>query len=92
MTARLTLVSLGVAAIVLVAAAATDLSLGRAALLAPVLVVGIGAVAGLAVFWGRVAAQNLREAKRPKLVIGAALGVVALLVALTLLGVNLPRE
>jgi hypothetical protein len=91
-TLRLTLVSLAVGAIVVVVAATTSLTLDRAALLAPVLVIGIGAVAGLIVFWGRVAAQNLREVRRPKLVVGAALGFVGLLVVLTLLGVNLPHE
>jgi hypothetical protein len=39
----------------------TDLSLARAALLAPVLVVGIGAGVGLLVFWGRVAYASLRR-------------------------------
>jgi hypothetical protein len=39
----------------------TDLSLARAALLAPVLVVGVGAGVGLVVFWGRVAYASLRR-------------------------------
>lgn len=92
MTLRLVAASLAVAALVLVVAAATNLTLGRAALLAPVLVVGIGALAGLLVFWGRVAALSLREVRRPGLVVAAAAGLVGLLVGLTLLGVKLPHE
>ena len=70
----------------------TDLSFERAALLAPVLVVGIAAVLGLAVFWGRVGAQHLREARHPRLIVAAFVGAIAVLVGLTLLGVELPRE
>ncbi len=92
MSPKVVAASVGVAAIVLGVAAATSLSLGRAALLAPVLVVGIAAVLGLAVFWGRVGAQHLREARHPRLVVGVFLGAIALLVGLTLLGVDLPRE
>jgi hypothetical protein len=61
-------------------------------LLAPVLVVGLAAVLGLIVFWGRVAKQHLGEVRRPRLVVGIALGAIGLLVALTLLGVELPHE
>jgi hypothetical protein len=47
--------------LVLAVAWLTDLSLARAALLAPVLVIGIGAGVGLVVFWGRVAYASLRR-------------------------------
>jgi hypothetical protein len=89
---RIAIAAVGVAALVVAAAAITGLSLGRTALLAPVLVVGVAAVLGLIVFWGRVALQHLREARHPRLVLGVAVGAVALLVALTLLGVDLPHE
>jgi hypothetical protein len=89
---RIALAALAVAALVVAAAAVTGLSLGRTAMLAPVLVVGAAAVIGLVVFWGRVAAQHLREVRHPRLVIGIALGALGLLVGLTLLGVELPRE
>jgi hypothetical protein len=92
MTFRLVGVGLAIGGIVLAVAAATSLTLARAAVLAPVLVVGVAAVLGLLVFWSRVALLSLREARRPRLVIVAALGFVGLLVALTLLGVELPRE
>jgi hypothetical protein len=48
------------AALVLAVATFTDLSLGRAALLAPVLVLSVGAIAFLVVLWGKVAYESLR--------------------------------
>jgi hypothetical protein len=70
----------------------TDLSMERAILLAPVLVIGVAAVAGLIVFWSRVGWESLRQARHPRLLIVAAAAFVLLLVGLTLLGVQLPRE
>ena len=70
----------------------TDLSFQRAALLAPVLVIGLGAVAGLLVFWGRIGWDSLRRSRHPRLVVAGGLAFIALLVVLTLLGVNLPHE
>lgn len=70
----------------------TDLSFQRAILLAPVLVIGVAAVAGLFVFWGRVGWDSLRRARHPRLIAAAAVAFVALIVGLTLLGVDLPRE
>jgi hypothetical protein len=84
--------SAAVTALVLVTVWVSDLSLERAILLAPVLVVGLAAVLGLVVFWGRVGWDSFRQARRPRLVAAAALAFVLLLVALTLLGVQLPRE
>jgi hypothetical protein len=91
-TLRLVAASLAVGALVLLVVAVTDLTLGRAALLAPAFVVGFAAVLGLTIFWSKVALQSLREARHPRLVVTAAVGFVSLLVGLTLLGVNLPRE
>ena len=70
----------------------TDLSFERAILLAPVLVIGLAAVAGLVVFWGRVGWESFRQARHPRLIAGLAAAFVGLLVGLTLLGVELPRE
>lgn len=70
----------------------TDLSFQRAILLAPVLVVGVAAVAGLLVFWGRVGWESLQRARHPRLLVAGAVAFVLLLVGLTLLGVDLPRE
>jgi len=84
--------SVAVTAIVVVTVWLTDLSFQRAALLAPVLVLGIAAAAGLAVFWGRVGWESLRTSRRPRVVLAASVAVVALLVLLTILGVKLPHE
>ena len=70
----------------------TDLSFERAILLAPVLVIGVAALAGLVVFWSRVGLDSFRQARHPRLVVTTAVAFVLLLVALTLLGVQLPRE
>ena len=63
MSVRLFVASLAVGVLVLVVAAVTDLSLERAILLAPVLVIGVAAVAGLAVFWTRAAAASFRRTR-----------------------------
>jgi hypothetical protein len=56
------LVVSAVACVVLVLAVAgfTQLSFERAAVLAPVLVVSVGAIAFLIVLWGKVAYESLR--------------------------------
>jgi hypothetical protein len=87
-----TAASVAITALVLVTVWVSDLSFQRAILLAPVLVIGVAAVAGLFVFWGRVGWDSFRRARHPRLVAAAAIAFVALLVGLTLLGVNLPRE
>ena len=92
MSTRLFAASAAVTAIVVVAVWLTDLSFQRAVLLAPVLVIGIGAVAGLVVFWGRIGWDSLRRSRHPGLYVAGGLAFVALLVVLTLLGVNLPHE
>ena len=92
MSARLVAASAFVTALVVVTVWLTDLSFGRAALLAPVLVIGLAAVAGLLVFWGKVGWDSLRRARHPRLLVAAALAFVLLLAALALLGVQLPRE
>jgi hypothetical protein len=81
-----------VTALVLFTVWLTDLSFERAILLAPVLVIGVAAVAGLVVFWGRVGWDSFRQARHPRLILGLAAAFVVLLVGLTLLGVELSRE
>ena len=66
--------------------------LERAVYLAPVLVVGVAAVLGLLLLWGKIALQSLRESRRPKLVLTLWLAGIGLIVLLTVLGVELPRE
>jgi len=62
------------------------------AILAPVVVVAAGALLGLLILWGKVAAQHLRESRRPRLVLALWVLGIALLVVLSYLGVKLPRE
>ena len=64
----------------------------KAVYLAPVIVIGAAAAIGLLILWGKVAVQSLRESRRPKLVLALWLAGLALLVALSVLGVKLPRE
>lgn len=66
--------------------------LEKAVYLAPVIVVAAAALLGLLILWGKVAVQSLRESKRPRLVLGLWVGGLALLVLLSVLGVELPRE
>jgi hypothetical protein len=80
------------AALVLAAVWAFEISLSRAALLAPVIVVCVGAAAGVAVLWAKVGWESLRRSRRPWLVAGVALAAFALIAALSLLGLELPRE
>ena len=92
MTARYVTASAAITAIVVVTVWVTDLSFERAILLAPVLVVGLAAAAGLMVFWGRVGWDSLRRARHPWLIVGAAAACIGVLVVLTVLGVKLPHE
>ncbi len=66
--------------------------LEKAIYLAPVIVVGFAALAALVLLWAKVAWQQLREARRPRLVLGLWLLGIGLLVLLTFLGVKLPNE
>jgi hypothetical protein len=66
--------------------------LERAIYLAPVIVVAFAALAGLLILWGKVAMQSLRESRRPRLVLGLWLSGILVIVLLTVLGVELPRE
>ncbi len=64
----------------------------KAVYLAPVIVVGGAAAIGLLILWGKVALESLRESRRPRLVVALWLFGFAVLVLLTVLGVQLPRE
>ena len=92
MSTRLAVASAAVTALVLAAVWLTDLSLERAILLAPVLVVGAAAIAGLVVFWGRVGWESYRQSPRRRLIALLTIVVVVVLAVLTVLGVDLPRE
>jgi predicted neutral ceramidase superfamily lipid hydrolase len=83
-------------AVIICMVSATALVLGwpveRAVYLAPVIVVAFAALAGLVILWTKVAIQGLRETKRPRLVLALWVAGIALLVLLSVLGVELPRE
>jgi len=91
-SARVVAASVAVTALVLGASWLFDLSLERAALLAPVFVVGAAAIAGLFVLWGRVAWEQYRESRHPLAIVVAAGALVAVFVTLSLVGVKLPHE
>ena len=54
--------------------------------------IGLGAVAGLVVFWGRIGWDSLRRSRHPRLYVAGGVAFIALLTLLTLLGVDLPHE
>ena len=81
-----------IAALVLAVIWAFEISLSRAAILAPVIVVCAGAAAGVAVLWAKVGWESLRRSRRPWLVAGIAVAAFAVIAALSLLGLDLPRE
>jgi hypothetical protein len=89
---RLPIAALAVVAMVAVTALLMGWPLERAVYLAPVIVVGFAALAGLLILWGKVAWQQLRETKRPRLVITLWILGIGLLVLLSVLGVKLPKE
>lgn len=93
MSARAAAISgLVVGALVLAVAWLFDVSVSHVTLLAPVVVLVAAAVAGLAVFWYRAAADSLRQSRHSRMILGAAAAVVVVGIVLTVLGVELPRE
>ena len=92
MSVRVVAASVAVTALVLLSAWIFELPLERAALLAPVIVVGFAAIAGLLVLWGRVGWEQYRESRHPVAIAVGAGVVVALFVTLSALGVKLPHE
>ena len=80
------------AALVLLVVGVFEVSLERAAVLAPVIVLAFGAAAAVVVLWASVGWEALQRRRRPWLVVGIAAGVVVLIATLSLLGLELPRE
>ena len=89
---RLPVALVAVAAMVAATALFMGWPLERAVYLAPVIVIGFAALAGLLILWGKVAVQQLRETRRPKLVVALWLIGIGLLFLLSYLGVELPKE
>jgi hypothetical protein len=92
MATKVTAMSFGVAAVVVATATALGWPLERAVYLAPVLVVCVLAVAGLLLFWGKVAWAQLKETRRPRFWLAVWIGGLAFIALLAVLGVDLPRE
>src|SRR5258708_35997125 len=90
MSARPAAASVFVTGVVVVAVWLTDLSFGRAALLAPVLVIGLAAVAGPLGFWGEGGGGSLHRARPPRPLVGGGLALLVPPPPLTLLGGPLP--
>ena len=80
------------AALVLLVVYVFEVSIDRAAVLAPVIVVAFGAAAGVVVLWAKVGWEALQRRRRPWLVAGIVVGVLVVIAALSLLGLQLPRE
>jgi hypothetical protein len=78
--------------LVLLVVGVFEVSLERAAVLAPVIVLAFGAAAAVVVLWAKVGWEALQRRRRPWLVVGIAAGVIVLIAALSLLGLELPRE
>ena len=66
--------------------------LERIVVLAPAIVIGGGLVLGVLILMGRAFADSIREFGHPRLLIAGAVGLVAVVVVLTYLGVELPKE
>lgn len=72
-----------VAALVVVSALLFQWSLGKAALLAPLIVVTAGATAFIFVLWGKIAWEGLRRSEHPVAITVGIVGTLALLVVLS---------
>ena len=81
--------ALATAALVALAVWLFGLSFDRAAVLAPLLVAVVG---GLFVLWTKVGWESLQRREHPWRIVALAVAVLAVLVALSLLGLKLPRE
>ncbi len=92
MTRKVVIAAVVAVALVFFAAWILVIPLEFAFALAPVIVVAAAALVGLVVFWGRTAAQQVRELEHPRRAIGIAVGLVAVLIGLTVLGIKLPKE
>jgi hypothetical protein len=58
----------------------------------PAAVVGAGLVGAVFILLGRAFAATVRESGHPRLIVGGLVALAGVIVVLTYLGVNLPRE
>jgi hypothetical protein len=64
----------------------------RLLVLAPAFVIGAGLVAAVLILLGRAFADSVRESGHKRLMLVGAVGLVGLVMILTYLGVELPKE
>ena len=64
----------------------------RYVILLPALLIGIGLIAGVLILLGRAFADTVRESGHPRLILGGAVALAAVIAVLSYLGVELPRE
>jgi hypothetical protein len=64
----------------------------RWVLLAPAIVVGVGLVPAVCILLARAFAQSVRESGHRRWIFAGLVGLVGVVVLLTYLGVELPRE
>jgi hypothetical protein len=58
----------------------------------PAVIVGIGLVGGVLILLGRAFAATVRESGHPRMIVGGLVALLGVIVLLTYLGVELPRE
>jgi hypothetical protein len=64
----------------------------RIVILAPLIVFAVGIAAAVFILLGRGLAQSIRESGHPRLIVGGLVALAGVIVLLTYLGVELPRE
>ena len=64
----------------------------RIVIWAPAIVIGTGLVGAVLILLGRAFASSVRESGHPHLILGGLAALVCVVVLLTYLGVELPRE
>ena len=79
------------AALVLLTAWLFRMSLERALVLAPVIVVSVGAAAFIFLLWTKVAVESLRRQRHPRRIVAGGVAAFALLVVLSFF-VDLPAR
>jgi drug/metabolite transporter superfamily protein YnfA len=58
----------------------------------PAIVIGAGLVGGVFILLGRAFAATVRESRHPRWILGGLVALAGVIVLLTYLGVELPRE
>jgi hypothetical protein len=90
MTSRRLSIAVATSVAILVAAALLfRMSLEKAVLLAPVILVTAGLTIAVFLLWARVALESLRRQRRPGLIVAGGIAILGLLVALSFF-VDLP--